>query len=102
MSRQYLRETIHRVVGHPRIRLFTETELLETTGTVGQFTSVFSSSGGEGDLETRGRGGGHRRLGISAEGISLRRHPRILTQLELQERLFPDPEEIREGRVRWS
>ncbi len=91
---QYLQETIHRVVGHPRIRLFIDTELLETTGTVGQFSSVFSHRGEKGTLK-------HGAVVVAAGGLEYRPteyhygdHPRILTQLELQERLFADPEGI--------
>jgi heterodisulfide reductase subunit A-like polyferredoxin len=91
---QYLRETIQRVVSHPFVRLFTETELLEITGTVGQFTSVFSHRGEKGTLK-------HGAVVVAAGGLEYRpteyrygEDPRILTQLELQERLFADPEAL--------
>jgi heterodisulfide reductase subunit A-like polyferredoxin len=95
--RQYLQEVIQRVVGHPRIRLFTDTELLETSGTVGQFTSVLSHRGEKGSVR-------HGAVVVATGGAEYRPreygygdHPRVLTQLELQEKLFQDPEGIREA-----
>ena len=87
----YLQETIHRVVSHPRIRLFPNTELRETTGTVGQFTSILYHQGEKRTVK-------HGAVVVATGGSEYRPteyhygdHPRILTQLELQEKLFADP-----------
>ena len=48
----YLQRLIAQVEGHPRIRLFTETELLETTGHVGQFHQrLFFTGAKKGSVE---------------------------------------------------
>ena len=94
----YLQRLISQVKSHPRVRLFTETELLETTGHVGRFTSVFSSRGEKGSVDHGvmlvATGGSEYKPGEYAYG----RHPGILTQLELEDVLYRDPQKIREAR----
>ncbi|MBI5585294.1 MAG: FAD-dependent oxidoreductase [Deltaproteobacteria bacterium] len=94
---QYLQETTRRVIGHPRIRLFTNTELLETSGTVGKFTSRLSHRGEQRTVE-------HGAVVVATGGAEYRpaeyrygEHPGIMTQLELQEELFTKPDRIREA-----
>jgi heterodisulfide reductase subunit A-like polyferredoxin len=93
---QYLQETAKRVIGHPRLRLFTNTELLETSGTVGKFTSILVHQGEKRTVE-------HGAVVVASGAAEYQpreyrygEHPQILTQLELQENLFQEPDRLRD------
>jgi heterodisulfide reductase subunit A-like polyferredoxin len=93
----YLSRLINQVSVHPRIRIFLHSQVLETKGSVGQFTSTISKDG-EKVLVAHGAilvatGGSEYRPDEYLFGSN----SSVKTQLDFQELLFQQPEKIREA-----
>jgi heterodisulfide reductase subunit A-like polyferredoxin len=93
----FLTSLTERAANHPGLRLFLETELIETKGHVGKFTSIlrrkeekFSIDHGAIIVATGGSE-------YKPEGFLYGRHRGVLTQLEFQEKLFSEPDNIRKA-----
>jgi heterodisulfide reductase subunit A len=94
-----LRDVINRVVGHEHIRVMTQTELIQHSGHVGEFTSVVRTQRpGAAPLDTTVNhavtivavGGREWSGDVYQYGLN----PRVLTMSELEERITHQPEEI--------
>jgi heterodisulfide reductase subunit A len=87
----FLRQTVERVVGDERIRVYRQAQVEEVSGWAGQFTTTvaFSSSGGE-KRETLSHGaivvatGGHE---VTPTEYLYGQDPRVVTQRELEAKL---------------
>jgi heterodisulfide reductase subunit A-like polyferredoxin len=93
----YMKSLAARVAGHPKLQLFLETSLVETKGHVGKFTSTLMQKGGkvlvDHGVVIMATGGAE----YQPEGFLYGRHPQVLTQLGFQDKLFTDPERVREA-----
>jgi len=95
-----LRDLINRVRGHERISVFTHSQVIEHSGSVGAFRSVIrtTSPGSTTSIDTTVEHG----VTIVATGgqewrgdiYLLGRHPRVLTEVELEDRIAHQPETI--------
>jgi len=90
----YLQSTIRSVESHPLITVYTETELKETSGFVGNFSSTLSVKGQPDTVE-------HGAIVVAVGGQEYKgeehlygQDDRILTQRELEERIATDPAAI--------
>ncbi len=95
--RDYLSRLINQVSLHPRIRIFLQSQVLETKGSVGQFTSTISHDGERVSLD-------HGVVLVAIGGSEYQpdeylfgSHPMVKTQLEFQDLWFEHPEKIREA-----
>ncbi|OGP51858.1 MAG: 4Fe-4S ferredoxin [Deltaproteobacteria bacterium RBG_13_43_22] len=93
----YLSRLINQVSLHPRTRIFLQSQVVETKGSVGQFTSTISKNG-ENVLLDHGAvivaiGGSEHR----PEEYLFGSNPMVKTQLDFQDLLFGQPEKIREA-----
>jgi heterodisulfide reductase subunit A-like polyferredoxin len=93
----YLKQLIKQVTNHPRIQVFTESQVLDMKGSIGQFTSSISGKGESFSVQ-------HGVVIVATGGSEykpqeyLYGHPKAKTQLEFQELLFQQPEKIREAK----
>jgi len=95
-----LRDLVNRVIGHERIQVFTNTELVSHTGRVGDFRSVLRTRrrSGEEAVETEvahsvtivATGGQEWRGGMYLLGED----PRVVTSMDLEEIIVHRPEQI--------
>lgn len=100
-----LRDLVNRVRGHERIAVFTRSQVVEHTGSVGRFRSVIRTLPMDGDqpLEVCVEHG----VTIVAVGgeewrgdvYQLGRNERVITELELEDRLAHRPETVAAGSV---
>jgi heterodisulfide reductase subunit A-like polyferredoxin len=93
----YLTRLITQVRHHLRIRVFFHSQVLETKGSVGQFTSTVSKAGERVSVD-------HGAVIMATGGSEYRpeeylfgSNPKVKTQLDFQELLFQQPEKIREA-----
>ena len=92
-----LRDLINRVAGHHRIEVATRSELAETTGSIGRFTTTLRTVGNGGDTQTVEHG-----ITIIATGgregtarASLHGDDeRVVSQLELEDWIAHQPERV--------
>jgi heterodisulfide reductase subunit A-like polyferredoxin len=93
----YLKSLNTRVENHPRLKVFLGTSLLETKGHVGRFASTLVQKGEKINIKhgvvVVASGGAE----YQPEGFLYGRDPRVLTQMAFQEKLFTDPDGIREA-----
>jgi len=97
-----LRDLINRVRGHERISVFTHSQVIEHSGAVGAFRSVVRTTppGSATNIDTPVEHG----VTIVATGgqewrgdvYLLGQHPRVLTEVELEDRIAHQPEAIAE------
>jgi heterodisulfide reductase subunit A-like polyferredoxin len=91
----YLEDLIKKVVDHPRIRVFIDSQILELKGSVGQFSSTIDRKGEKIALShgvvIAATGGAE----YEPQEYLFGRHPQVKTQLGFQGFLFEQPEKIR-------
>ncbi len=90
-----LRDLVNRVRGHEHIEVHTRSELVRHSGHIGAYESVLRRQDGTETLVTHGvtivATGGQEARGTR---YLLGQHPRVITQLELEEAIAHRPEEI--------
>ncbi|MFH0788251.1 MAG: NAD(P)-binding protein [Pseudomonadota bacterium] len=93
----YIGQLIKQVTDHPGIQVFTESQVLEIKGSVGQFLSTISGKGERISVQ-------HGVVIVATGGSEYQpneylygRHPKAKTQLEFQDLLFQQPEKIQEA-----
>ena len=92
----YVNRLINQLNDHPRIQVFTQSNIMEMKGSIGKFTSRITQKGEEVSVE-------HGVVIIASGGSEYQpqeylfgRHPQVLTQLDFQKFLYRHTEKIRE------
>jgi heterodisulfide reductase subunit A-like polyferredoxin len=96
--RDYLKGLTAKVLEHERIRVFTESKLLETTGHVGSFKSIILHQGEKKTIP-------HGAIVVATGGMEWKpdvyqygRDERVMTQLEFQQMMVREPEKVRQAK----
>ena len=92
---QLLRDLVNRIRVHERVRVHTRTEVVEHTGQIGSYHAVLRDQRGETSSVSHGvtivaTGGQEARV----KRYLLDEHPRVITQLELEEKITHQPQEV--------
>jgi heterodisulfide reductase subunit A len=89
-----LQETVKEVLANPRIQVFTDTQVKQINGYIGNFTTLLSANGTEKEYE-------HGVVIVAVGGKESTpneylygQDPRVLTQRELEEKIVHHPQEI--------
>jgi heterodisulfide reductase subunit A len=99
-----LRDLINRVRGHERIAVITRSQVVEHTGSVGAFQATLRTWNAAGD-QTMDTGIRHGATIVATGGQEWRgpvyllgEHPRVITEVELEDRIAHQPETIADMR----
>ncbi len=96
----YLLELIRRAQDHPKIQVFLETEVKDTTGIIGNFTTTLASANGQGSTSVVEHGATILATGgkeFKSEEYLHGEHPGVMTHLDLDEALLKGDARVREA-----
>jgi heterodisulfide reductase subunit A-like polyferredoxin len=98
----YLKDLIGRVEKHPKIRLFLETEIKDTSGVIGNFTTTLAPANAQGPLSVVEHGAAI----LATGGREYRpteflygQHPNVLTHLDLDEAILKGDDRIKKAKT---
>jgi heterodisulfide reductase subunit A len=97
----YVQDLIQKVQDHSEIQVFLETEVQDTTGIIGNFTTTLASANGKGSTSVVEHGATILATGgkeFKSEGYLYGKHPGIMTHLDLDEALLKGDARLKEAK----
>jgi len=98
---QYLEDLVGKVEAHPKVQVFLETTVKDTSGIIGHFTTTLVSHNGKGSTTVVEHGATILATGgreYKPTEYLYGKHPNVLTHLDLDEALLNDDERIKAAR----